>query len=156
MIEIERKFLVNGEGFKEDAYDSFRIKQGFLNSHPDRTVRVRITDGEAFLTIKGRNNKSGLTRFEWEKEINSAEAEELLKRCEPGIIDKTRYLVKVGDHLFEVDKFYGDNEGLVVAEIELLQEDEWFEKPKWLAVEVTGKPEYYNSQLSKHPYKNWE
>ncbi|WP_417885423.1 CYTH domain-containing protein [Zunongwangia sp.] len=156
MIEIERKFLVKNEDFKKQSHAFTRIKQGFLNSHPERTVRVRITNNTGFLTIKGKNNESGLTRFEWETEIPSNEAEELIKRCESEIIDKTRYLVRFDDHVFEVDEFYGDNEGLVVAEIELLQEDERFEKPEWLGVEVTGHPEYYNSQLSKNPFKNWK
>ena len=155
MIEIERKFLVKTEDFKEESYEKYTIKQGFLNTSPERTVRVRIKGETAFITVKGKNNEAGLTRFEWEKEIDKQEAEELLKLCEPGMIDKTRYLVKVVDHIFEVDEFYGENEGLIVAEVELLNENEKIFKPEWLGLEVTGKPEYYNSQLSKNPFKSW-
>ena len=155
MIEIERKFLVKTEDFKEESYEKYTIKQGFLNTSPERTVRVRIKGETAFITVKGKNNEAGLTRFEWEKEIDKQEAEELLKLCEPGMIDKTRYLVKVIDHIFEVDEFYGENEGLIVAEVELLNENEIISKPEWLGSEVTGKPEYYNSQLSKNPFKSW-
>lgn len=155
MIEIERKFLVKTEDFKEESYEKYTIKQGFLNTSPERTVRVRIKGETAFITVKGKNNEAGLTRFEWEKEIDKQEAEELLKLCEPGMIDKTRYLVKVIDHIFEVDEFYGENEGLIVAEVELLNENEKISKPEWLGSEVTGKPEYYNSQLSKNPFKSW-
>ena len=155
MIEIERKFLVKTEDFKEESYEKYTIKQGFLNTSPERTVRVRIKGETAFITVKGKNNEAGLTRFEWEKEIDKQEAEELLKLCEPGMIDKTRYLVKVVDHIFEVDEFYGENEGLIVAEVELLNENEKISKPEWLGSEVTGKPEYYNSQLSKKPFKSW-
>lgn len=155
MIEIERKFLVKTEDFKEESYEKYTIKQGFLNTSPERTVRVRIKGETAFITVKGKNNEAGLTRFEWEKEIDKQEAEELLKLCEPGMIDKTRYLVKVVDHIFEVDEFYGENEGLIVAEVELLNENEKISKPEWLGSEVTGKPEYYNSQLSKNPFKSW-
>ena len=155
MIEIERKFLVKTEDFKEESYEKYTIKQGFLNTSPERTVRVRIKGETAFITVKGKNNEAGLTRFEWEKEIDKQEAEELLKLCEPGMIDKTRYLVKVIDHIFEVDEFYGENEGLIVAEVELLNENEIISKPEWLGSEVTGKPEYYNSQLSKKPFKSW-
>ena len=155
MIEIERKFLVKTEDFKEESYEKYTIKQGFLNTSPERTVRVRIKGETAFITVKGKNNEAGLTRFEWEKEIDKQEAEELLKLCEPGMIDKTRYLVKVVDHIFEVDEFYGENEGLIVAEVELLNENEKISKPEWLGLEVTGKPEYYNSQLSKNPFKSW-
>ncbi len=155
MIEIERKFLVKTQDFKEESYEHYKIKQGFLNTSPERTVRIRIKAETAFITVKGKNNEAGLTRFEWEKEIDKQEAEELLKLCEPGMIDKTRYLVKVVDHIFEVDEFYGENEGLIVAEVELLNEKENFSKPEWLGNEVTGKPEYYNSQLSKKPFKSW-
>jgi len=155
MIEIERKFLVKSALFKEEAYQKNRIKQGFLNTDPLRTVRIRIKDETAFLTVKGKNNEAGLSRFEWEKEIDKTDAEALLKLCEPGMIDKTRFLVNAGNHVFEVDEFYGDNDGLIVAEVELASETENFEKPKWLGQEVTGDPKYYNSQLSKNPYKSW-
>ena len=155
MQEIERKFLVVSEDFKKEAFKNFSIKQGFLNTDPERTVRLRITGDKAFITIKGKSSKNGLSRFEWEKEIDVKEAEALFELCEPGIIEKTRYLVKAGDFVFEIDEFYGENEGLKVAEIELNKETDSFEKPQWLGTEVTGEIKYYNSQLSKNPYKNW-
>ena len=155
MQEIERKFLVVSEDFKNKAFKNSRIKQGFLNTHPGRTVRLRIAGDKAFITIKGKSSKNGLSRFEWEKEIDINEAEALFELCEPGIIEKTRYLVKAGDFVFEIDEFYGENEGLKVAEIELNKETDTFEKPQWLGREVTGEIKYYNSQLSKKPYKNW-
>lgn len=151
--EIERKFLVRGD-FKSLAFRSERITQGYLSSVPERTVRVRIKGNEGFITIKGLSNASGLTRYEWEKEIPVDEARELLQLSEPGMIDKTRYLIQVGKHVFEVDEFYGENEGLILAEIELQSEDEPFEKPEWLGKEVTGDPRYYNAMLSKKPYKS--
>lgn len=153
--EIERKFLVAGD-FKAEVSKSTRIIQGYLSSVPERTVRVRVKGEKGFITIKGIGNQSGASRFEWEKEIPTAEAEQLLAICEPGVIDKTRYLVKSGEHTFEVDEFYGDNEGLVVAEVELSSEDEAFVKPAWLGEEVTGDVKYYNSMLMKNPYKNWK
>lgn len=152
--EIERKFLVSGE-FKSQAFAQDRIIQGYICSARGRTVRVRIRDNKGYLTIKGASNVSGTSRYEWEQELPLAEAEELMKLCEPGIIDKTRYLVRCGKHVFEVDEFYGDNEGLVVAEIELSSEDEAFEKPSFIAEEVTGDRRYYNSQLMKKPYRTW-
>tara|TARA_R100000935_G_scaffold58239_2_gene94511 strand:+ start:1358 stop:1831 length:474 start_codon:yes stop_codon:yes gene_type:complete len=155
MIEIERKFLVNSDQFKREAFKHTNIKQGYLNSHPERTIRIRTQDENAFLTIKGRSSESGLSRFEWEKKILLEEALALLKLCEPGIIEKTRYLVKSGTHVFEVDEFSGDNTGLIMAEIELLSEEDSFEKPNWLGKEVTGENRYYNSQLCINPYKNW-
>ncbi len=154
--EIERKFLVKGD-FKPFATKKIRIIQGYLSSVPERTVRVRIKGDKGFLTIKGIGNKSGASRFEWEKEISVDDAKALLEICEPGIIDKTRYIVPEKSGLkFEVDEFYGDNEGLVLAEIELPSEDYQFEKPEWLGEEVTGDPRYYNSMLMKNPYKNWK
>jgi len=155
MIEIERKFLVKNESFKDEAFKQTRIIQGFLSTDPKRTVRVRIKGDLGFLTIKGKGNKTGTSRFEWEKEIPLVEAQALLKLCKKGVIDKTRYEVKVGNHIFEVDEFLGDNEGLVVAEVELSNENEAFTKPNWLGEEVTGETKYYNSQLSKHPFKKW-
>lgn len=148
--EIERKFLVTGE-YKPQAYAHSRIVQGYISSVRGRTVRVRIRDERGFLTIKGASNESGTSRYEWEKEIPLCEARELLKLCEPGIIDKTRYLVRSGRHVFEVDEFYGENEGLTVAEVELSSEDEPFVKPAFIGREVTGDVRYYNSQLMKHP-----
>lgn len=155
MIEIERKFLVVSEAFKNEAFKKTRIIQGFLNTHKERTVRVRLRGGGGFLTVKGESSKDGLSRFEWEKEISKQEAESLLKLCEKGVIDKIRYEVKVGNHIFEIDEFYGDNRGLTIAEVELDSATEDFNKPNWLGEEVTGEVKYYNSQLSKQPYKTW-
>lgn len=152
--EIERKFLVKGD-FKSESTKAIRIVQGYLSSVPERTVRVRIKGDKGFITIKGIGSASGATRYEWEKEVPVDEINELLKICEPGVIDKTRFLVKSGNHLFEVDEFYGDNEGLVVAEVELSAEDEQFSKPSWLGEEVTGDVKYYNSMLMKQPFKTW-
>ena len=154
--EIERKFLVKCDCFKQDAFKATRITQGYLSSVPERTVRVRVKGDKGFITIKGIGSESGASRFEWEKEIPVDEVKELPKICEPGVIDKTRYLVKAGEHTFEVDEFYGDNDGLTVAEVELGSEDEAFDKPKWLGEEVTGDVRYYNSMLMKNPYKNWK
>lgn len=153
--EIERKFLVSGE-FKPQAASQSRIVQGYISSARGRTVRVRIRDGRGYLTIKGPSDPTGVSRYEWERELPLAEAEELMRLCEPGVIDKTRYLVPCGCHTFEVDEFYGDNQGLVVAEVELVSENEPFERPSFLGKEVTGDVRYYNSQLMKHPYNTWE
>ena len=156
-MEIERKFLVTGDDFRRQAYASDRIKQGYICSGHGRTVRVRLRGDRGYLTIKGPSPDGGLSRYEFEKEISPKEAEELFKLCEPGIIDKTRYLVKSpdGHHVFEVDEFYGDNEGLIMAEVELGAADEPFEKPDFIGVEVTGDHRYYNSHLRKMPYKMW-
>jgi adenylate cyclase len=155
MIEIERKFLTTSEAFKKEAFAENRITQGYLSSVPERTVRVRIKGNKALLTIKGASNESGLSRFEWEKEIPVEEATALLKLCEKGVVDKTRFEVKVGNHIFEIDEFYGENTGLIVAEVELKSENETFEKPIWLGKEVTNDNRYYNSNLSKNPFANW-
>ena len=152
--EIERKFLVKGD-FKNFAKKETRITQGYLSSVPERTVRVRIKGEKGFITIKGIGSESGASRFEWEKEIPVEEVKELLKICEPGVIDKTRYLVEAGEHTYEVDEFYAENEGLTVAEVELNSEDEKFVKPEWLGEEVTGDVKYYNSMLMKNPYTKW-
>jgi|TARA_R110002051_G_scaffold126358_2_gene199931 adenylate cyclase len=156
MHEIERKFLVTSDAFKKEAQTATRITQGYLNTDPERTVRVRIKGEKGFLTIKGKSNDSGTTRIEVEEEIAFAKAETLLSLCLPGVIDKTRYEISSGKHLWEVDEFYGDNQDLIVAEIELSDENESFNKPSWLGDEVTGKKKYYNSQLSTHPYKEWK
>lgn len=156
MIEIERKFLVTSDAFKKEAHTQNRIAQGYLSSVPERTVRVRIKRDKGFLTIKGASNESGLSRFEWEKEIAVEEAQKLLLLCEKGVIDKTRFEVKVGNHTFEVDEFYGENEGLIIAEVELGSETETFEKPTWIGKEVTNDNRYYNSYLSGHPYTRWD
>jgi adenylate cyclase len=155
MIEIERKFLVTSPQFKKEAFQESRIVQGYLNSHPERTVRIRIKGNKAFITIKGIGNETGLSRLEWEKEISVAEAEKLLKLCETGIIDKVRYDIKVGNHIVEVDVFSGENDGLIMAEIELESEGEVFKKPSWLGEEVTNDERYYNAYLSRNPFKNW-
>lgn len=155
MIEIERKFLISSNQFKEHAISKTRIVQGFLSTHADRTVRVRVKGKQGYITIKGRSNTSGTTRFEWEKEIPLKEAEALLTLCEQGVIEKARFEIPFGNHVFEVDEFYGLNEGLIIAEVELNTENESFQKPKWLGTEVTGDVRYYNSQLSKLPFKEW-
>ncbi|MDP2089286.1 MAG: CYTH domain-containing protein [Flavobacteriaceae bacterium] len=154
--EIERKFLVINSSFKEDFFKKTYIKQGFLNSDKNRTVRVRITDNHGFITVKGVSDQNGTTRFEWEKEIDLKEASQLFSLCEDGIIEKDRFYINVGNHIFEVDVFLGDNLGLVIAEIELKNENDFFEKPNWIGEEVTGDVKYYNSVLSKNPYKNWK
>ena len=155
-LEIERKFLVKSHEYREQASLKTRIVQGFLNTHPDRTVRVRIKGESGFLTIKGKSNDSGTSRFEWEQEIEKKEAFALMELCEPGIVDKHRYEVTFKEKRFEIDEFLGDNSGLVVAEIELEDENETFEKPAWLGKEVTGEVAYYNSQLIKKPYNQWK
>ena len=153
-LEIERKFLVNGD-FMKDAYKSYHIIQGYICRGTGRSVRIRIRDDKAFITIKGKASEGGLSRFEWEKPIPVKDAKELLELRDGALIDKTRYLVKVGDHVFEVDVFSGDNDGLVMAEVELGSEDEAFEKPQWLGEEVTGDRRYYNSSLIANPFKDW-
>lgn len=155
MVEIERKFLVKSNDFKNQAFAQNKIAQGYLSSVPERTVRVRIKGHKGFITIKGLSQASGMSRFEWENEIPLDEAVELLKLCEKGKIEKTRYEIKSGIHVYEVDEFYGENEGLVMAEIELTSEDETFEKPEWLGEEVTNDERYYNAYLSKNPFKDW-
>lgn len=153
-IEIERKFLVEGD-YKIHATESNRITQGYLSSNPERSVRIRIKGDKAFITVKGITGTNRISRYEWEKEIELSEAKDLLTICEPGIIDKTRYVISYGGHLFEVDEFHGENDGLTVAEIELATESQSFEKPSWLGREVTGDDKYYNASLSKHPYSKW-
>jgi CYTH domain-containing protein len=155
MIEIERKFLVTSEDFKFESHKNTRIIQGFLNTNPERTVRVRLKGNDGYLTIKGQSTNDGLSRFEWEKEISKLDAKALFKLCEKGIIDKVRYEVKIGKHVFEVDVFSEENQGLIIAEVELNHEEEAFDKPAWLGEEVTGDKRYYNSQLSQHPFKSW-
>ncbi len=155
-LEIERKFLVKDDSYKQKACGSSRIRQGYICSSRGRTVRVRIRDSRAYLTIKGPSENGGLSRYEFEKEITLDEGLQLMKLCEPGIIDKTRYLVKSGSHTFEVDEFYGENEGLVMAEVELQYDDEPYEKPDFIGEEVTGDRRYYNSQLRSNPYTTWK
>ena len=155
MIEIERKFLVASNAFKSDALRKNNIAQGYLSAHTERTVRVRIKGEKGYLTIKGKSNETGLSRFEWENEISVEEAKQLLLLCEKGVIEKIRYEIQVGEHLFEVDEFLGENEGLVIAEVELQSESEIFEKPSWLGIEVTQDHRYYNSYLSQNPFTSW-
>ena len=156
MIEIERKFLVKSDRFKAEAFVKNRIAQGYLNSSPERTVRIRIKGEKGFITIKGIGQQGGMSRFEWENEIPLEEAVQLLALCEKGKIEKTRFEIKSGSHIFEVDEFYGENEGLVMAEIELQSETDFFEKPEWLGEEVTNDERYYNAYLSKNPFKDWK
>ncbi|MFC4816150.1 CYTH domain-containing protein [Flavobacterium sp. GCM10023249] len=155
MIEIERKFLVTNTAFKELAVTQNRIVQGYLNSNPERTVRIRIKGEKGYLTIKGKGNESGTSRLEWETEISITDAEHLLSLCEKGVIDKIRYEIPAQNHIYEVDVFSGENNGLIIAEIELKEENEPFYKPDWLGDEVTGDEKYYNAYLSNNPYQSW-
>lgn len=154
LVEIERKFLVVGE-FKDKAYACSHIEQGYISSGNGRTVRVRIRDDKGFLTIKGPSDEAGLARFEWEKEIPVDEARQLMNICMPGRIIKDRYLVHNGKHTIEVDEFFGENQGLIMAEIELESEDEEYLRPDFLGKEVTGDRKYYNSHLMRAPYTLW-
>jgi len=155
MQEIERKFLVKSEAYKALATKQYHIIQGFLNSHPERVVRVRLKEDKGYLTVKGKSDSSGLSRFEWETEISLEVVESLLKMCEKDLIEKIRYEVIIEGKTFEVDEFYGENQGLVIAEIELQDKLETFKRPTWLGEEVTGQTKYYNSNLITNPYKNW-
>jgi len=154
-IETERKFLVRNDSFKAEAVASHRIRQGYIAHDGGRTVRVRLWDDEGVLTIKGPSMEGGMSRYEWEKELTRPEAEDLFLLCKPGMVDKTRWIVPAGFRKFEVDEFHGENEGLVMAEIELGSEDEAFERPSWLGEEVTGDKRYYNSYLALFPFKSW-
>jgi CYTH domain-containing protein len=154
-LEIERKLLIKNDSFKLAAFKKKHIKQGFLNSNKERTVRVRIIEDNAFLTVKGKSNNAGTVRFEWEKEIQVLEAENLMLLTEKTTIEKYRYYIKTDKHIFEVDEFLDQNSGLIIAEIELTDEDEYFSKPEWLGKEVTGEIKYYNSSLSQSPYSSW-
>ena len=155
MQEIERKFLVHSLDFIAEATQSQKIVQGYLNSNPERTVRIRIKNDKGFITIKGKGDETGRTRFEWENEIPVKDAEALILLCESGVIDKTRYLIPKGKHTFEVDIFEGENKGLIMAEIELSDANEMFEKPNWLGEEVTNDERFYNAYLSKKPFSTW-
>lgn len=155
-IETERKFLVRGDAFKAEAIESHRIKQGYIAHEGGRTVRIRVKDDKGILGIKGPVMADGMSRLEWEKVLSLEEAGELFRLCKPGVIDKTRYIVPAGGgRFFEVDEFYGDNQGLVMAEIELGSADEPFARPAWLGEEVTGDKRYYNAYLARMPYKMW-
>mgnify|MGYP002626993656 CR=1 FL=1 len=155
-LEIERKFLVLDDSYKNLATSRSHIKQGYIYSGKGKTIRVRIRDERGYLTIKGPSDKAGLCRYEWEKEVDLHDAEELMRLCEPGIIDKTRYIIPSGKHTFEVDEFFGENQGLVMAEVELVSEEEPFEKPPFIGEEVTGDRRYYNSHLRENPYSRWK
>lgn len=153
--EIERKFLVLNDSYKRESFSHSRIQQGYITSERGRTVRIRIRDEKAYITIKGPSLNGGLSRYEFEQEIPMDDARQLMALCEPGIIDKTRWLVKSGSHTFEVDEFFGDNAGLVMAEVELRSEDDVVQIPDFIGDEVTGDRRYYNSQLRQHPYTEW-
>lgn len=155
-LEIERKFLVLDDSFKHEAFSKSHIVQGYICSGHGRTVRIRIRDEHAYITIKGPSRLGGLARYEFEQEIPMDDARQLLTLCEPGTVEKTRWLVKAGRHTFEVDEFHGDNAGLVVAEVELGSEDESYEKPHFIGKEVTGDRRYYNNQLRQNPYSRWK
>lgn len=152
--EIERKFLVAGD-YKQAAVSSSHIVQGYIGRTPSLTFRIRLRDERGYLTVKGRTDEAGMSRDEWEYEIPAADARELLAHSD-GTIEKRRYMVPAGRHTFEVDEFFGANEGLTMAEVELSSPDEAFERPAWLGDEVTGDKRYYNSQLLQHPYSSWK
>ncbi|MGI9559520.1 MAG: CYTH domain-containing protein [Flavobacteriaceae bacterium] len=153
--EIERKFLITSNDYKQNISSKHDIIQGYLSTKPSRTVRIRVGGGKGYLTIKGGTSKNGLCRLEWEKELPLEEADELMALCLPNKIEKTRCKVNYKGWLFEVDIFKGINEGLKIAEIELDSEADIFEKPKWLGEEVTGIKKYYNSQLCQNPFTKW-
>ena len=154
-LEIERKFLVQNDSYKKVAFERSHIQQGYICSNSERTVRVRIRDERAYITIKGPTPEGGLLCYEFEKEITLEEGYQLMRLCEPGIIDKVRWLVKSGKHTFEVDEFFGDNEGLVMAEVELSAINESVVIPDFVGKEVTGNPHYFNTYLRQHPYGTW-
>ena len=154
-MEIERKFLVKDNSFVDEAFKKRKIVQGYICSDADRSVRIRISDEEAFLTIKGASDERGWSRYEFEKPVSMHDANELITLCQPGLIGKVRHYVEVGSHVWEVDVFHGENEGLIVAEIELQSEDEIIELPAWVGQEVSGDPKYYNAMLAKQPYSCW-
>ena len=153
--EIERKFLIEGD-FRPFVESSSHIRQGYIARDGGRTVRVRIRDNKAYLTIKGPSDETGMGRLEWEIEIALEDALQLMPLCQMGIIDKTRHIVPFGGHIFEVDEFHGDNQGLIFAEVELSDANEEVELPTWIGDEVTLDRKYYNSNLLTHPYKDWK
>ena len=155
-IEIERKYLVINDSYKEKAYDHSRIQQGYISNDNGKVVRVRIRDNQAYITIKGPTSEGGLKCLEIEKEITLDEGKLLMEICELGLIDKERWLVYYQGHTFEIDEFFGDNEGLVMAEVELSSEEEWVELPEFIGKEVTGNKRYFNNQLRQHPYCKWK
>jgi adenylate cyclase len=153
MKEIERKFLVLNNDFIQESYEKYVIKQGFISNDPERVVRIRIARNQGFLTIKGKN--SGIERFEWEKEITLEEATLLLTLCKKPILEKTRFLVNFQSFIYEIDVFEAENKGLIVAELELKNANQSFEKPNWLGKEVSDDIKYFNSNLLENPFKNW-
>lgn len=154
-LEIERKFLVRkGDAYQRAAFSSSHIQQGYIPAD-GATVRIRVRDEKAYLTIKGRSFNGGMSRYEFEKEISLDEAQHLLQLCKGGVVDKRRWLVRSGSHTFEVDQFFGANEGLVMAEVELGSEDEEYEKPDFIGMEVTGDRRFYNSHLLTDPFSGW-
>ena len=155
-LEIERKFLVKrGGAYRRAAFSCSHIQQGYIPAD-GATVRIRVRDDHAFLTIKGRSVNGGMTRYEFEKEITLDEAAHLMQLCRGGVIDKHRYLVRSGAHVFEIDEFHGANDGLVMAEVELGNEAEAYEKPDFIGLEVTGDKHFYNSHLLSNPYERWK
>ncbi len=154
-IEIERKFLVTSDAYKKAAYNSYDMVQGYIAHENGNSVRVRITDSEAVMTIKGPSDSNGISRYEWNHLIPVEDAKELLKLSQGNTIEKRRYLVHSGPHVFEIDEFFGENEGLVIAEVELQSENEPFEKPSFVGKEVSGDRRYYNAYLTTNPYKSW-
>lgn len=155
-LETERKFLVRSDAFAAEAVASHRLCQGYIACEGGNTVRVRIADRSGYLTIKGPGGPTGISRREWEMEIPLPDAEALFALCRGGRVEKTRYIIPAdGGRRWEVDRFHGENEGLVLAEIELSAADETFEKPDWLGEEVTGDARYYNSFLSRRPFRSW-
>ena len=155
MLEIERKFAVKSTNFLANAKESYKITQGYLNTDKNRTVRVRIKGNKGFITVKGISSADGLSRFEWQKEINIKDAEALLLLCEDFVIDKTRYIIPFDAVVYEVDVFEGANKGLVIAEVELESTEQQFEKPEWLGEELTGDERFYNAYLSNVPFSSW-
>jgi len=153
-IEIERKFLLASENWRDEVVRSSRIRQGYLGKIDKASVRIRVQGEKANINVKSAT--LGMSRAEYEYEIPLNEAQEMLDQlCARPQVDKTRYIVEKGNHIWEIDEFYGENEGLIVAEVELGSEDEVYEKPEWLGAEVTEDPRYYNVNLRAHPFKDW-
>ena len=155
-LEIERKFLVLNKDYIKESFGHYDIVQGYIAHQNGNSVRIRITDNDALLTIKGPSDQKGMSRYEWNHHIDVADARELILLCGNDLIEKRRYLVHSGPHVFEVDEFYGDNEGLIIAEVELRSEVEAFAKPDFIGAEVTGDRRYYNAYLTKHPFCQWQ
>lgn len=152
-VEIERKFKVANAGWRDTVTRSTSLRQGYVSTKPEATVRVRLENGVGTLTIKSKTR--GISRSEFEYDIPNSEATQLLQLCKGPLIEKIRHLVIIGEHTWEIDEFIGDNQGLIIAEIELSSEDESFEKPAWLGIEVSHDARYYNSSLVAHPYNQW-